>query len=140
MDWYYYKDRLLLGVCTTRKLEGMLILSGRCFLLQGETRITEGKRKVLEECIFCSKTLKGHIGFWIRFQLYLYLHILGLGLCRKAYDSKKEELPLIHLALWFSLLGKFTFYSSENNLISWYGTIVKWTWNLSEANIKISSL
>ena len=38
--------------------------------------------------------------------LHLHLPILGLGPCRKTYDSKREQFPLIHLGLWLNLLGK----------------------------------
>lgn len=115
MDWCYYKDGMLLGVCTDRFVERNVNSTG-VFLLHWNVGITEEKKKVLEEYILWSGTLKWHKNFQIWFWIYICTFTsLALDFAKKTYDSKKEQFPFSHLGLWLNLLGKFIFYLPESN-------------------------
>lgn len=123
-------------VCSTRPRERMLILSWSCFLFSREENWNYRRE---EQSVWRVYSLFQDIKMTYRLldlipDLHLYLPILGLGPCRKTYDSRKEQFPLIHLELWLNLLGKFMFYLPERSLISLVWTILKGTQNLRSPN------
>lgn len=99
---------------------------------------------MLEEYIFCSKTLKMTYKTYTLLDLipdsHLYLLILGLGPCRKTYDSKREQFPLIHLGLWLNLLGEvYVLFNREQFDFLGLGKFSR-EHKILEVKIRISSL
>ena len=93
-------------------MEEMLILSWRCFLLHQEAGITEGKRKALEECTLFKDIKMIHKLLDQNLLIFVSSHPWS-GALQKGLCSKKEQSPLIHVALWFSLLGVYIFLPRE---------------------------